>query len=155
MDSNYEFFKSNVSKSNLIPYIIYVLIFVIVYLILHFAFLRIDFEKFFNRINTGFSCVISLLILCYFSTLLYFCYLNDSTLFDVPGPDKVVYYNLSLEAFIFLIIIALASFIISNNLEKNSNILNNCILMIIGGFVAVFLIINTYFVNCFSMYYNT
>lgn len=155
IDSNYNYFKNNISKSNLIPYIFYVLIFIIVYFILHFAFLKIDFDKFFNRINTGFSFIISLLILCCFSTLLYFCYLNDSALFDAPGPDKVVYYNLSWEAFILLVIIALASFIISNNLKKNSSIMHNCILMVISGFVAVFLIINTYFINCFSMYYNT
>lgn len=153
-DNVYQYVKQNITESNVVPYALMILIFVIIAIVVQLVFSGIEIKS--NALwNSIAGKILAWISVAVFGIFLIKCYLNETKLFDSPGKDVLIYHqNDRMSIMILVGIFAMAIYVIKGFSVSDSTGKREALIYVYALSLGFFMAYCLFTPNFYVSYYN-
>lgn len=153
----YTFVKENITYSNIVPYAMFVILFVICQIVFQIMLKNVNLNNVINKLNPIAAFIIAGAVVLGYAWLLLQCYLREVDVFDGPSETELLYHvNEKITIMILVGIFAISVYAVANmKLTIIKNMKMQMLVYIFAVTIGGIYFYSLFTPNCYLSYYNT
>jgi hypothetical protein len=152
----YYYVRENITVSNIVPYAIFILLFIVCQLVFQVLLKKTDIEKIINKFDAKITAVCAVLICAVYALLLLLCYIREvGSIFDAPSSDYLTYHRNEKLTLLFIAgMFTVSIFVVMNIKQTKDKVKHSALLYVFAGVMGLIFCYALYTPNVCSLYYN-